>query len=96
MKLRAVLTMFLSGILCGALAGYGVVQLYIQKNFLWIVAMLPWVFLLIFFVYKIRVIKKRINRIEANFKGKYGFDINDKEPFDKYLDSLVGNRNNRS
>lgn len=96
MILRTVLAMFLIGILCGASAGYGVVQLYTQRNPLWTVAVLPWAFLLVFYGYKIRVTKKKINGIETNFKEKYGFDINDRESFDKYLDSLVGNRNNRS
>jgi len=96
MRLRTVLVMFIIGILCGALAGYGVVQLFAQRDPLWIVAILPWLFLLVFYWYKIQVTKKRINRIEVNYKEIYGFNINDREPFDKYLDSMVGNRNNRS
>jgi hypothetical protein len=96
MRLRIVLALFQIGILCGALAGFGVVQIYVHRAPIWIVTVIPWAFLLVFYGYKITIIKRKINGIEEKFKDNYGYDINDREPFDKYLDDLVENSDNRN
>lgn len=78
----------ITAISAGGLAGFSIVKFYLTPHILWLFLMSPCIIFVVRNFYKIHTLTKNIKEIEKNFKDKYGFDIRDKDAFNKYLDEI--------